>query len=57
MALEESDADMYTDDFTLTAQAKPVSDLEKKLTTDSHKISEKRLLMQPKQKSYLLQPG
>ncbi len=38
MALEESNADMYADDSTLTAQAKTVPELEHKLASDAHKV-------------------
>ncbi len=39
-ALEESDADMYADESTHTAQAKGVPELEQKLTTDAYIVSD-----------------
>ncbi len=62
MALQTSDADMYTDDSTLTAKAKTVAELEQKLASHAHKVSDwctenRMVAMQPKQKSCLLQPG
>jgi retron-type reverse transcriptase len=40
MVLEASDADMYADDSTLTAQAQSVPELEQKLTVDADIVSE-----------------
>ncbi len=37
MALEQSDADMYGDNSTLTDQAKTVPELEQKLAAHAHK--------------------
>jgi hypothetical protein len=40
LALEESEADMYADDSSITAQAETVPELEQKLTKDAEIISQ-----------------
>ncbi len=40
MALEESDAAMYTDDSSLTTQIKTVLELVQMLAADAHKVSD-----------------
>ncbi len=40
MSLKETDTDMYTDDPTLTAQAKTLPELEEKLNIDAGIVSD-----------------